>query len=244
MQDDQTTTNQPAVTPDQSVESSSSDTSAPVTTNTEATPSEVTPETTTDIAEPTPATPPGETETPEVPNTVPAEPSVDDAMPQDSSEEEEAESNDDIDGSNVQKTSDVSAARSNSTNQALDLMTIENMINAQMVDIAKLKDDMKIVKDSYDDAFRNDSKYKEFDDKAKEAAKMRNTYKQTLLKDPAVAELSNKLDGFKGEVKDMQEALSDYLREYYRLSGMTQFETKDGEMLQIVNVFKLVKQAK
>ena len=210
MQDDQTTTNPPAVTPDQPVETSATDTSAPVTTSQ-------------DVAT--------------------AEPSSDDVMPQDSSEEEEAESNDDIDGS-AQRTSDVSAARSNSTNQALDLMTIENMINAQMVDIAKLKDDMKIVKDSYDDAFRNDSKYKELDDKAKETAKMRNTYKQTLLKDPAVAELSNKLDGFKGEVKDMQEALSDYLREYYRLSGMTQFETKDGEMLQIVNVFKLVKQAK
>lgn len=154
------------------------------------------------------------------------------------SEEEEVDAA--SDSEEPQRTADINPG----TGQALDIMTIENMINAQMVDIEKMKEEMKLVKSSYDDTFKNDAKFKELDDKAREAGKVKNTYKQTLLKEPAVAELSNKLDGLKGEVKDLQDGLSDYLREYYRLSGMTQFETKDGEVLQIVNVFKLVKQAK
>jgi hypothetical protein len=127
------------------------------------------------------------------------------------------------------------------TNQAMGIMQIEGYINAQMTDIAKLRDMMKDISSSYNDAFANDASYRDLDAKAKEAAKAKNNYKKQMMGDPALQDLANKLDGMKSEMRDLQTALSDYLREYNRVSGMTQFETKDGEILEIVNVFKLVK---
>ncbi len=127
------------------------------------------------------------------------------------------------------------------TNQAMGIMQIESYINAQMTDIAKLRDMMKDISSSYNDAFANDASYRDLDAKAKEAAKVKNNYKKQMMGDPALQDLANKLDGMKSEMRDLQTALSDYLREYNRVSGLTQFETKDGEILEIVNVFKLVK---
>jgi len=42
-------------------------------------------------------------------------------------------------------------------------------------------------------------------------------------------------------LKDLQNALSDYLREYQRLSGSNEIEGDDGEVREIVYVAKLVK---
>jgi hypothetical protein len=127
------------------------------------------------------------------------------------------------------------------TNQAMGIMQIESYINAQMADIAKLRDTMKDISSAYNDAFANDATYRDLDAKAKEAAKAKNNYKKQMMGDPALQDLANKIDGMKSEMRELQTALSDYLREYNRVSGLTQFETKDGEILEIVNVFKLVK---
>ncbi|MFW5703602.1 MAG: hypothetical protein ACOCXQ_02100 [Patescibacteria group bacterium] len=130
---------------------------------------------------------------------------------------------------------------SRETNQAMSILQIEEMVNQQMRDIAKIREEMKLVKGTVDDAFQNDAQYRELENKAKEAAKLKTTYKKQMMNDPAIAEQANKLDGMKSEIRDMQIALSDYLREYNRVSGMLQFETQDGEVLEIVNTFKLVK---
>lgn len=126
-------------------------------------------------------------------------------------------------------------------NKALDIMQIENMINTQMVDIDKKRDEVKLLKGSFDDAFKNDAKYREFDDKVKEANRLKTTYKQAMMKDPAIAQANSAFLNGRDELKDMQMALSDYLKEYHRVTGLTQFETADGTMLEIVQSFKLVK---
>ena len=126
-------------------------------------------------------------------------------------------------------------------NKALDIMQIENMINSQMVDIDKKRDEVKLLKSSFDDAFKNDAKYREFDDKVKEANRLKTTYKQAMMKDPAIAQANSSFLNGRDELKDMQMALSDYLKEYNRVTGLTQFETSDGQMLEIVQTFKLVK---
>ena len=150
------------------------------------------------------------------------------------SEDDDTEADNDTD-------EDRSPMQTPETAQALGIVQIEEYINQQMTDISKLREEMRLVKSTVDDAFQNDAQYRELEQKSKEAAKVKNTYKKQMMNDPAVADQSNKLDGMKSEMRDMSVALSDYLREYNRLSGMTQFETRDGEVLEIVNVFKLVK---
>jgi hypothetical protein len=136
---------------------------------------------------------------------------------------------------------DEDASPSAGKNKALDIMQIENMINSQMVDIDKKRDDVKLLKSTFDDAFKNDAKYREFDDKVKEANRLKTTYKQAMMKDAAIAQANSAFLNGRDELKDMQMALSDYLKEYHRVTGLTQFETSDGQMLEIVQSFKLVK---
>ena len=63
------------------------------------------------------------------------------------------------------------------------------------------------------------------------------------MKRPDVAALAGKLKSLKSEKKELQEGLSDYLREYQRLSGSNEIEGEDGEIRQIVYVAKLVKKS-
>lgn len=163
--------------------------------------------------------------------------------PEDDTDDEVSEDEDDaLDNSGDDDEPDELPVRTTpETNQAMGIMQIEGYINAQMTDISKLRDMMKDISSSYNDAFANDASYRDLDAKAKEATKVKNNYKKQMMGDPALQDLANKLDGMKSEMRDLQTALSDYLREYNRVSGLTQFETKDGEILEIVNVFKLVK---
>ena len=48
----------------------------------------------------------------------------------------------------------------------------------------------------------------------------------------------------KSEQSELKTGLSDYLREYQRLSGSNEIEGEDGEVREIVYVAKLVKKSK
>lgn len=126
------------------------------------------------------------------------------------------------------------------TTKALDILQIENMINGQLTLLGELKDKHRAEKSALDDTFKNDKKYRELDDAAKSAASVRSNYKKAFLKDPAVAEATARVEGLKDEIKDAKKALSDYLREYKRITHENKFETKDGQMCLIEEMYKLV----
>ena len=147
------------------------------------------------------------------------------------SEEAESEDSDSTEGD----------AGNADTQTALSIMQIENMINTQIAEIDKTRDDVKMLKSSFDDAFKNDAKYREFDEKVKEVAKLKKTYVDAMKKDPSIQKAEQDFINRRDELKDLQLGLSDYLKEYNRVSGMSQFETQDGQVLKIVQTFKLVK---
>lgn len=123
------------------------------------------------------------------------------------------------------------------------LLRIEEMIKTHLQQIEALSEDITKRKDMLDDIFLNDETYQEHDKVAKEAAKIRSKTKQEILKRPDVADLSNKLKALKSEKKELQTGLSDYLREYQRLSGSNEIEGEDGELREIVYTAKLVKKS-
>ncbi|MCX7996166.1 MAG: hypothetical protein N2691_00190 [Patescibacteria group bacterium] len=125
--------------------------------------------------------------------------------------------------------------------KALSIMQVEDLINRQMADIEKMRDEVKLLKSSYEDIFKNDAKYRELDEKVKESTKLKKQYMRAMSKDPSVTKAAEDYQRKREELKDLQIGLSDYLREYNRVSGLSQFETQDGRLLEIVQVFKLVK---
>ena len=121
------------------------------------------------------------------------------------------------------------------------LVNLESTIKEHIASVDTSKVELKKLKEMLADTYRNDPTYVEHDKLVKEATKVRSKTKSELLKQPAVADLTAKVKELSGELKDFQAALSDYLREYMRLSGVNEIEGDDGEVRDIVYVAKLVK---
>ena len=131
---------------------------------------------------------------------------------------------------------------SNSSDAAL-LLKIEEMIKTHITQISELTEQITERKDMLEDIFKNDETFQAHDKAAKEAAKIRSGTKQQIMKKPQVADLAAKLKDLKMEKSELQDGLSDYLREYQRLSGSNEIEGEDGEVREIVYVAKLVRKS-
>jgi len=121
------------------------------------------------------------------------------------------------------------------------LGNLESSIREHIVSIDTSKAELKKLKEMLSDMFANDPTYQEHDKAVKEATKIRTTTKLELLNQPAASQLNAKIKDMSSDLKDLQNALSDYLREYQRLSGSNEIEGDDGEVREIVYVAKLVK---
>jgi hypothetical protein len=123
------------------------------------------------------------------------------------------------------------------------LLRIEEMVRTHLSQIDNLDTEITKYKDMLDDIFGNDQVYQEHDKVAKEAAKIRSATKAQIMKRPDVADLSNKMKDLKTEQAELKDGLSDYLREYQRLSGLNEIEDDKGELMEIIYVPKLVRKS-
>jgi hypothetical protein len=123
------------------------------------------------------------------------------------------------------------------------LIELESMIKSHVSGIDTRKDDLKKTREMIASVLTNDATYKEHEKAAKEAAKIKNATRAQLMKLTTNAQLVAKMHELSAEIKEMNDALSDYLREYQRMSGSNEIEGDDGQVREIVYVAKLVKKA-
>lgn len=123
------------------------------------------------------------------------------------------------------------------------LLNMESMIKATISNLDKGRVELKKLKEMLSDMLNNDPTYQEHDRLAKEANKVKSKTKAEILKQPEAAELNKKIKELAVELKESQNGLSEYLREYQRLSGSNEIEGDDGEVREIVYVAKLVKRS-
>lgn len=124
------------------------------------------------------------------------------------------------------------------------LSKIEEMIKTHLAQIDSLQEEITKYRDMVNDIFIQDEIYQEHEKLAKEAARIRSNTKKEITKRPDVANIADKLKVLKSQQKELKKGLSDYLREYQRLSGSNEIEGEDGEIREIVFVAKLVKRSK
>lgn len=129
-------------------------------------------------------------------------------------------------------------AISGDTASFLDLTGI---INNHLSQIEGLKQEAAKYKEMLDSIYQNDPTYQLHDKAVKEATKIRSNTKKQIQKLPQAADLVNRIQSLKSSVKELSQAMSEYLQDYARTTGSTSFETTDGEVRQIVYVAKLVK---
>jgi hypothetical protein len=134
-------------------------------------------------------------------------------------------------------------ATQSDSDQATVLLSLENLIKNHIASIDKLKDEVKKQRQMLEDSFMNDAVYQEHLRLAKEAIKVKSATRLQITSQPQNIMLSNKIKSMTTELKDKQFALSDYLLEYQRLTGINEIEGEDGELREIVNTAKVVKRA-
>lgn len=128
-------------------------------------------------------------------------------------------------------------------NQATVLLSLEELIKRHISSIEKLQVESKKHKEMFDDAFENSPVYRENSEKAKEAQKLKSTTRQEILKQPQMIQLADKIRTMREEMKDLKLALSDYLVEFQRLSGLKEIQDEQGEFREIINSAKAIKKA-
>jgi len=139
---------------------------------------------------------------------------------------------------------DISPPADESTSQDASVMlNLEQMIKNHLTQIDKTKENLKKHQEMLDDIFLNDPTYQEHDKKAKEAARIKNATKSEVLKRTDVADLNAKVREMKITVKEAQGALTEYVREYQRLSGVNEITDEKGNVLEIVYTVKLVRKS-
>ena len=127
--------------------------------------------------------------------------------------------------------------------KATAMLSLENTIKNHVDSIDKLKDEMKQVREMYQDSFNNNPTFKEHQDRVKEVAKSKASVRAEIAKQPSVANLGQKLKDIKFDIKEKQLTLSDLLLDYKEQFGATQLDLFGGEGV-IVLTAKLVKKSK
>ncbi len=124
---------------------------------------------------------------------------------------------------------------------ASDQLNLEEMIKGYMADITRLREKLKSQREMFNQSFEQDKVYSEVAEQQKAANRKKTEAKQRIVKTDAVSAVKMTMKEIQDELKDAQQALSDYLNRYIMVSNSNEFMGPDGELHQIVRTAKLVK---
>ncbi len=123
------------------------------------------------------------------------------------------------------------------------LLDLENLIKSHISGIDKRRVELRKQKEMLTDIFNNDATYREMDEKVKAANKDKAEVRVRLARQPNAMGLNEKVKNLSLEIKEMEGAMSDYLREYQRLSGSNEIETDEGDIREIIYIAKLIRKS-
>ncbi len=123
------------------------------------------------------------------------------------------------------------------------MLDLEQLIKTNVANIDRGKAELKKLREMENSALENDETYRLHNEEAKKAAKQKSATKAQIMQLPANKQLADKIRGIAEDIKEADGALSDYLREYGRMSGTNEIETEDGQIREIVYLAKLIKKS-
>ena len=129
------------------------------------------------------------------------------------------------------------------TNGATVLLELEKTIKNHITLIDKNKAELKKQREMLESALLNDETYRLQTEEAKKTAKTKALTRYQIMQLPANKVLADNVRDLAAQTRELNSALSDYLREFMRMSGTNEIETDDGEVREIVYVAKLVKKS-
>ncbi len=136
------------------------------------------------------------------------------------------------------------ATNTDGAQAANTIMELESMIKNSISTIDRNKEELKKLREMIESALTNDERYREAAEKAKETAKEKSKAKVSVMQNQATKNIAEKAKDLALEVKEANLALSEYLREYQRMTGQSEIEGDDGEVREIIYTAKLIKKQK
>lgn len=124
--------------------------------------------------------------------------------------------------------------------QASAFLNLEELIKNHIEAIDKLKDELKLQREMFEDSFNNNPTYREHVEKVKEANKAKASVRSEIVKQPSVANLKQKVDDTRFDLSEQSKTLSDLLQDFKDQTGATEIEARNGKIYAIVSVSKLV----
>lgn len=124
-----------------------------------------------------------------------------------------------------------------------NILKLEDTIKRYVASLDNSAVEVKKQAEMLEDIFTNDPTYQLHLNQSKESNKIKNKTKAELMKRTDIAQLAEKVKEVKSQVKDMKDALSDYLMQYKELSGANEIEGEDGQVREIISMVKLVKKS-
>lgn len=128
-----------------------------------------------------------------------------------------------------------------SNSQAIQLISIENLINSHDAKVESLTKELKVQKEMLSNMLENNEEYAKAAEEAGKLVKLKTIAKQKVMKTDSAKTVVEKAKDLQTQLKELKVALSDYLAQYVSISGQNQFEGADGVTRQIIYNAKLVK---
>ena len=151
-----------------------------------------------------------------------------------------------IDGEEVVEEEDNETALNNdaaNAGGATELLSLEELIKNHVENMDKLKSDLRVQKEMFEDSFNNNPTFREHNDRVKEARKKLSSVRQEIAKQPSVTTLGQKIKDMRFDLGELGKTLSGLLDDYKQMTGATQIELRDGSVMEIVSTSKLVRRA-
>lgn len=129
----------------------------------------------------------------------------------------------------------------NQSNQASDILNIENLINSYNLKLNSLTRDLQEQKSMLQSILDSDSEYRQLSQESEKISKNKSIARQKIVKQPNVVSIIDKTKELKNELREVKIAMSDYLAQYVSLSGSRQIESPDGTLMDIIYSARLIK---
>jgi len=125
--------------------------------------------------------------------------------------------------------------------KAQEELSLENLIKTHIKKIDEMQEEIKKHREMFEDSFNNNPTYRECADKAQMANKTKLSMRNHILKEPAVAQLNQKLKDMRTDSKELKKTLSGLLIDYKEKTRASQLELFDRQIVSIVESAKVVK---
>ncbi len=109
------------------------------------------------------------------------------------------------------------------------LTSLQNVIERNAIELDRIKEELKLNRDSLKSIFENDTTLAEVEEKAAQVTQKVKERKAEIQSTLEVNQLKSEIGDLTSQKKEIEEALNNHLLNLYHITGSKTFDTSDGQ---------------